>query len=160
MRRTVIASLLALFCAGLPAAPHANAAGCTAQKFGAVAVRIDDDKLISETGGKTVSQQPLPVVGSAWRCLKMQAFPDDRLLFVEWHQGEAGTFQIFHRISLLAFSVDEMGVRSRGDWTLSQGYRGKGPDIVEANRTYRLERRDWGVYVVLEGIRRVPIEPE
>lgn len=159
MRRAA-AGLIGLLGAGLLAAPHALAAGCAAQKFGAVTVRIDDDELVAEAGGKALSQIPLPVVGSAWRCLNIQSFPSQRLLFIEWHQGEAGTFQIFHRVSLLVYSIGEAGIHPRGDWTLRQGYRGKGPDIIEAARTYRLEPRELGVEVVLEGTQRITIEPK
>lgn len=160
MRRAAVTVLFGALATGFLFATNAHAGGCAAQNFGGISVRIDDDRLVAGAGGKVLAQQPLPVVGSAWRCLDMRAFPDHRLLFVEWHQGAAGTSQIFHRISLLAFSVDERGIRARGNWTLSQGYQGKGPDIIEVAQTYRLERREWGIEVVLEGTRRITIEPE
>ena len=139
---------------------NALAVECKPLAFGALSVRIADDKLIAEAGGKVVARHQLPVVGSAWRCLKMRAFPNRRLLFVEWHGGEAGTSQMFHKISLLAFTVKPDGIIPRGAWPLSQGYRGGGPEIVEADRTYRLEESQWSIDVVLEGLNRIPLETE
>ena len=90
----------------------------------------------------------------------MPAFPKQLLLFVEWHEGEAGTSQVFHKVSLLAFSVNATGVRPRGTWTLSQGYRGGSASIVEVAQTYRLEESGRSVDVVLKGMRREHIEPD
>lgn len=146
--------------AAILAPASALAAQCKPLAFGALSVRIADDTLIAEGGGKVVARHQLPVVGSAWRCLKMRAFPKRRLLFVEWHGGEAGTSQMFHKISLLAFTVKKEGFKPRGAWALSQGYRGRGPEIVEADRTYRLEESAWSVNVVLEGLSRIPLETE
>ncbi len=153
------AMLFSLFLGALISTPASLLAeSCGPQSFGKVKLHIEDDKLLTDVGSKTHARYRLPVVGSGWRCLKMRAFPKRRLLFVEWHQGEAGTSQIFHRTSLLAFSVNATGVQPRGNWTLSQGYRGKGPDIIEATQTYRLEETDWSIDVVLTGARRVHIE--
>ncbi len=155
------ATVFRVFVWALVSAPAiASAAPCTPQTFGVVTVRIESDKLVAQASGKTLARHQLPVVGSAWRCLSARAFPEKRLLFIEWHGGEAGTSQIFHKISLLAFSVDTKGVRPRGGWTLRQGYRGGGPSIVEADRTWRLEENEWAVDVILKGTRRIGIEPE
>ena len=159
IRHAGMATLIFLW--ALISGPAGGLAGnCEPQSFGKVKVRIDDDKLLAEADGKALTRDQLPVVGSAWRCLKMRAFPKRRLLFIEWHEGEAGTSQIFHKISLLAFSVNATGIRPRGSWTLSQGLRGRGGDIVHAAQTYRLEESDWSVDVVLTGTRRVRIEPD
>ena len=127
-------------------ADPAAATACAAQAFGNVTVDID---------GRT-----LPVVGSVWKCLAMRAFPKKRLLFVEWNGGQAGTRSIFQKVSLLAFSVTPGGVTPRGEWIIRQGYHGDGPERIEADRTWRLEEHDWGIDVILEGTRRIGVEPK
>ena len=156
MFRGVAVLILMMFGAADPAA----ATACATQAFGNVTVDIDGRKLIAKRDGKTLARRTLPVVGSAWKCLAMRAFPKKRLLFVEWNGGQAGTRSIFQKVSLLAFSVTPGGVTPRGEWIIRQGYHGDGPERIEADRTWRLEEHDWGIDVILEGTRRIGVEPK
>ena len=52
------------------------------------------------------------------------------------------------------------GVTPRGEWVLRQSDHGDGPARIEADRTWRLEEQDWGVDVILDGPRRIGIEPQ
>ncbi len=153
-------SALALSAAVLLFPAMTDAAECGSPSLNGVSLQVDEYRLIAEKSGQPLNELELPVVGSAWRCLAMHAYPRHRLFFMEWDAGTAGTSQMFNRASLLAFIVDDGGIRPYGEWVLRQRYDGAGPSIIEADRTYRLEEHPDGVDVVLEGLQRILLDSQ
>jgi hypothetical protein len=133
---------------------------CNAQLHGGVIVIVSDDTLVATIGPKAIGEFALPVVGSFWRCIQMVAFPDQKLVIVEWHEGSAGTSKIFSRASLLAFSVDASGVVPKGGWVLTEALQGASEPEFLVRRTYEIEENDGRVDIVFTGIHRVSVSPD
>ena len=130
---------------------------CEAQFPGEVIAVVSDDVLVTMVGEEKVSEFSLPIVGSFWRCIAMAAFPAQEMLFIEWHEGSAGTSSIFSRVTLLAFSVGSSGAVLKGGWTLVESLQGPNRTEYEVNRSFRLAEMDRSVEIIFAGEERVVV---
>lgn len=119
---------------------------------------ISNDLLVATRGEDAVGEIHLPVIGSFRRCIEIEAFPDQKLLIVEWHEGSVGTSSIYTRVSLLAYSVDASGIVPSGAWVLVEALQGASGLQFLVNRSYEIEQINGDVDIVFTGMERVSIE--
>lgn len=157
MRARHLAVFALAVCAVLLLAPRAVLADdCGSVELGGFTITVDSDHLVARKAGRDAARHQLPVVGSAWHCLKLMPFPDQGLVFVEWHGGAAGTSVIVRRISLLAFGVRDDAVLPLRGWLLHESSTDDGD--LATHRQYRLTPTDYGeVIVELSGTLRAGV---
>lgn len=151
-RRRMAAGLCAgmtMLSAGLAAGPAR--ADCAAMTVGAAGLAVEDFVLVSRTAGRVTASLDLPVLGAGARCLAARAFPDLGLLFMEWHEGEAGTSVIVDRASLLAIAAAGGELRLLQSWLLRSGRQDRAGAVRESARSYRLVPGPDGIRVELAG---------
>jgi|GEM_PF-7016797 len=149
---------VAFLLAGLLLTAAPAAADCEAIELDGIRISFEQYELVAHRDGREVARHELPVVGSAFRCIELMAFPNQGLLFVEWFGGAAGTSVIIRELSLLAFAVRDGKVMPLRGWLLHRGSSDEDDIANDSHRSYRLIPTDYGdVIVELTGTLRAGI---